>query len=116
MASERRIEKLNQLVREEIAKSLDRGIEFPPETLVTVTRVLISEDLLYAACFISVFGENKKEVMEILSKNLYNIQQGINRRLKIRPVPKIHFALDEEEIRREGVEKSLAELKRKGEV
>lgn len=117
MASERRLEKLNILIREELARILEREIEFPEgTTMVTITRVVISSDLHYGAAFISVLGEKVNRALEIISQNIYHIQQQLNKKLRIRPVPKIHFEIDREEIKREGVESSLAELKSKGDL
>lgn len=116
MASELRLQKLNELLKEEIAKIIEREVEFPEGILVTVTRVNISSDCYYASVLISILGEEVKGAMEILSKNVYHIQQILNRKVRMRPVPQIHFAMDEEELRRENVEKSLAELKRKGDL
>lgn len=116
MASERRIEKLSELLKEETAKIIARELELPHETLVTITRVEVSRDARYAAIFISLLCASPEETLEIIKKHTYTTQQTLNRRLRMRPVPQIHFVLDEGEIRREGVEKSLAKLKRKGEV
>lgn len=116
MTAGRRIERLKELLREELSKILDRELEFPDEGLVTITRVVISPDKHYAAVLISILGTETKKVMEILEKNVYNVQQLLNRRVRMRPVPKISFALDEGEAEREKVEKSLAELKRKKEI
>jgi len=116
VASERRRKKINQLLREEIAEILDREIEFPEKTLVTVTRAEISPDGYYAAIYISVLGDSPEKTLEILASNVYHIQQLLNRRIRMRPVPKIRFAVDEEEKRREIVEKSISELKRKKEL
>ncbi len=116
MASERRIEKLNNFLREEIAQIIDREIEFPESMFVTVTLVSVSPDMHYAGVFISVLGQDTKKALEILQKNVYNIQKILNRKVRMRPVPKIHFTLNENEIRREIVEKSVAELKKKGEL
>lgn len=116
MASERRIEKLNILIKEELALILERGIEFPKNTLVTITKVLTSQDMYYAEILISVLGGKTKEALEILSKNIYHIQQMLNKKLRIRPVPKIHFEMDRGEAQREIVESSLAELKKKKEI
>ena len=116
LASELRIEKLNNLLREELSNIIDREIEFPEGFLVTVTKVAVSPDVHYAAVFISVLGGNAKSALEILQKNIYHVQQMLNRRLRMRPVPKISFAVDEEEENRESVERSLAELKRRGEL
>lgn len=117
MASGRRIEKLNNLLREELAEIIEREIEFPQNTLVTITKVSISSNLFDATAYLSFLGDApKKEILEILRKNIYNIQQFLNRRLRMRPVPKIEFQFDKAEESREGVEKSLAELREKGEI
>lgn len=109
-------EKLNMLVQGELGTIIDREIEFPESTLVTITHVVTSPDLRYATIFISVFGGSVKRILEMLEKNVYHIQQQLNKALRMRPVPRIRFALDEEEARRQSVEHSLAQLKQKGEL
>ena len=116
MASERRIEQLNTLLREELAKILDRDIEFPAGTLVTVTRVDISRRVLDATVFVSILGSAVKETWELLNRQIYFIQKTLNRAMQIRPVPKIRFEIDREELLREGVERSLSDLGKKGEL
>ena len=116
MSSERRIEKLQMLLREEIARILDREYEFPSGTLVTVTRIDISPDKRYAAVFISLLGVDPLGALALIKKSVYHIQQMLNRTLRMRPVPQIHFELDKAELQRESIEKSLAQLKRKGEL
>lgn len=116
MASDRRIEKLNTLLKEEVSRILQRDIEFPEGTLLTVTKVSVSPNLEKANIYVSIFGRETAEVLEILQKTVYTVQQSLNRRMRMRPVPKIVFLLDENELRRETVERSLAELKKKGEL
>ncbi|MDP3769686.1 MAG: 30S ribosome-binding factor RbfA [bacterium] len=109
-------EKLNMLLRDELGKIIDREIEFSENTLVTITRIVSSPDLRYATVFLSVLNGDEAEALEMLKKNVYHIQQQLNRALRMRPVPKIRFVIDEEELRRESVERSLAELKQKGDL
>ena len=117
MPSPRRVEKLEHLIREELARFLERAIEFPDDTLVTVTRVIVSPDAHYAFAMITTLPEHKqKSALEILKKNIYHIQQAINRALRTRPVPKITFRIDQDEERRERVEASLAQLKKTSQV
>ena len=117
MPSPRRVEKLSHLLQEELAAILERDIEFPEAAFVTVTRVAVSPDAHYAAAMVSVLPMQKQRViLEILAKNIYHIQQTINRRVRTRPVPKITFRIDEEEERRERVEHSIAHLKQKGDL
>ena len=117
MPSPRRVEKLSNLIREQLAGFLEREIEFPDGVLVTVTRVTVSPDAHYAGAMISVLPEKKeKTAREILAKNISRVQQAINRALRTRPVPKITFRIDAQEARRERVEESLAQLKQKKEL
>lgn len=112
MASERRLEKLNNLIKEELGKILDREVDFPPKTIVTITRVHISPDVHYADIFISILGSEPQEALEFLIKKIYDMQQTLNRKLNMRPVPRIKFILDKEEFKREMVEKTLAKIKK----
>lgn len=116
MATERRLEKLNILVKDELAAILARESEFRNEAMVTITRAEVSPDLLHAAIHVSILDPEPKRALENLQKNVYNIQQMLNKRLRMRPVPKIRFLLDVEEMKREKIEKSLAELKHRGEI
>ena len=116
MPSARRTEKLNNLLREEISRILDREIEFPEQTLATVTRVRISQDGLYATVFFTTLNESGEDIQNMLDEHVYDIQHILNRRMNMRPVPKIRFVFDTEEMRREQVEKSIAEIKKKGEI
>jgi len=116
MASPRRIERLNELFREQIAGVIDREVEFAEGAFVTLTRVEISPDARHANAYISVLGGDEKDALVILEQNVYDIQQIINRTMRMRPVPKIRFAIDKEEERRQRVEGSLGTLKRKEEL
>lgn len=114
MPSPRRIEKMNMLIKEELASFLDREIEFPHGMLVTVTRILTSPDGQYADVFITALGSTdtpERDALHILQSHVYDIQQALNRRLRTRPIPKIRFCIDQAELRREAVEKTLAETK-----
>lgn len=116
MASPRRIEQLRVLLKEEVSKIVDRELEFPEGCMVTLTRMTISKDVRYATIFFSVLGASESEISALLEKNIYPIQQMLNRAVRIRPVPQIRFLPDRAEDRRERVEASLAELKRAGEI
>lgn len=72
-----------------------REIEFPSGILVTVLGVKSTDDYKQARVIISVFPFEKSElVLEILNKNIYHVQQILNKKLRMRPVPKIFFRAD----------------------
>ena len=116
MASERRQEQVTNLMREELARIIARDVELPVGVFLTVTRVAASSDLHYATVFISLLGEDAADALDMLEKGVYFIQQKLNRVLKMRPVPRIRFAIDRDEFRREQVERSLAKLKKSEEA
>ena len=112
MASERRREQVTNLMREEVARIIVRDIELPNGVFLTVTHVEASSDLHYATVFISLLGEDAADALDLLEKEVYFIQQKLNRALAMRPVPRIRFAIDRDEFRREQLERSLAKLKK----
>lgn len=108
----RRIEKVNELVKEVVADIILREVQFPAGALATLTRVSTSPDLHYADVFVTIFPgdrEVQKEALLLLKKSTREIQRQLNRKLRMRPVPRILFLIDEEERKRERVEELLAQ-------
>lgn len=86
-----RIKKVNELIKEEVAKVINKDVEVS-EALITVTRADTSPDLNQTKVYISVIPEKKaEEAMKELNNQIYDIQQKINKRLNMRPVPRIRF-------------------------
>lgn len=111
MASALRLERINVLLREVVANTIERELQFPEDILVTVTRTQLSEDVHYATIFISVLGggaTSESDAIVELNRTIGSIQHEVNRKLRMRPVPRISFAIDSEEKRRERVEELLA--------
>jgi len=88
----RRIKQVNELIKPELSQIILRKIDFPEGVLVTVTRAETSPNLIQAKVFVSVIPESQgKKVLRLLNKEIFGLQQEINKRLKMRPVPKIKF-------------------------
>ena len=110
----RRILRLNELIQKEINQIFLREIEFPVNILVTLTRVEIVSDLSEAKVYISCIPDSGiTQIMKILKRDIYSIQQELNHRLNIRMVPKIVF-VEEKQTKEAGrVEELLEKIKRK---
>jgi len=108
----KRIPRVNQLIKKEISQILLREVEFPKDVLITVTRVETSADLNQTKVFISTLPENQSEkVLETLNRHIYDIQQELNGRLKMKFIPKIEFR-EEKKTREAGeVEELLEKIK-----
>lgn len=92
----RRLEKINELIHRFIGEFLRKELE--TDSLVTISRVETSANGQHSTIGITVFPFNKSaEAVTEIEKNIYEIQQKLNRGLRIRPVPKIRFELDESE-------------------
>ena len=106
-----RIEKVNSLLEHEVGKIILKEFYFPGN-MITLTRVDCSANLIEAKVFISVYPEAKlDEIVEILNRNVYDIQHQINRLLRMRPIPKIKFVKDKELVKVGKIEELLAKVK-----
>ena len=107
-----RIPRVNALINKEVNQIILREFDFSG-VLVTITQVKTSGNLFEAKIFISVMPEERtSQVMGILKKNVYDIQQKLNKRLKMRPVPRIEF-VEEKQTRSAGrVEELLEKIKK----
>lgn len=101
-----RIKKINDLIRDEVARIFLDELEKEDNILVTVTGADTSPTLEHATITISVFPKKKEnEILKKLKKQIYQIQQMLNRRLSMRPIPKIRFEIDPSEERTDKIEK-----------
>lgn len=109
----KRLQRVNQLIKKELSQIILREIEFPAGVLVTITRVESAANLIQAKVFISVIPEEKiLEVLRILNYQIYQLQQKINKRLKMRPVPQIKFLSEKKTSEAGRIEEILEKLKK----
>ena len=108
MPTKYRNEKVSALVRDEIGAILLHELDLTVDALVTVTRAVLSEDGAHVRVFVSVLPENLAEiVLKEITKNIYNYQQLLNKQLRIRPVPKMYFVIDDTEAEASKIEKLI---------
>jgi len=109
----KRLERVNSLIKKELGQIILREIDFPEGALVTLTRVETSVDLANASIYIAVLpSEKAKRVLEILDKMVYELQKILNKRLRLRPIPKIKFVEEKETFKAAKIEGLLEELKK----
>ncbi len=107
-----RIEKVNSLLEHEIGKIISRDFNFSG-SLVTLTHVDATANLIEARAYISVFPEDKTDkVISVLNSGVYDVQQKINRTLNMRPIPKIMFVRDKEIAGASRIEELLEKIKK----
>jgi ribosome-binding factor A len=94
----RRIERLNDQLREEISDLLRRQVKDPRlGGLISVTHVEISADLSHARVLVSVLGseDEKEKTLKGLQAAAAFMRHELSRRLALRRTPRLSFRRDD---------------------
>ena len=94
----RRIERLNNLFRQEISELLQRQVKDPRlGNFIAVTEVSIAPDLKYARIFVSHMGsdEERRETLNALSAASGFFRRELAKRIRIRYIPELSFQWDD---------------------
>lgn len=109
-----RLPRVNQLIKKELSQIILKEADFLSGVLVTLTRVETTSNLRESKIYISVMPEEKQEtVLNMLNNQAWQFQQLLNKRLKMRPIPKIIFFKEKETVKAGKIERILVELKSK---
>jgi ribosome-binding factor A len=94
--SSRRPEQVGETLRQVITDALAREVRDPRVGFVTVTAVLVTNDLSHARVMVSVPGEEseKTRAIEGLQSAAGFLRSRAARTLTTRSVPQLHFELD----------------------
>lgn len=112
--TELRAKRFNELIKEELGKIIFDFLEVTPGILVTITRVDTASDLFSARVFVSIYPDSEaEEIFYKLNRLVYQIQQILNKKLKVRPVPKIIWKYDKNPEEASKVESILKEVRDK---
>jgi ribosome-binding factor A len=92
----KRLDRVNQLVKEEISMILQRELKDPRLGFVTVTEVDTSKDLRQAKIFVSVLGgdDQWKSSMAALTSARGFIRNWLRQHLDLRVTPELTFHPD----------------------
>lgn len=112
-----KLAKVNELLRQELGQILLKEEEFGLGVLTTILEVKTSPDLRQATVIFSVWPDNKgSSILKKLNTHIWHLQQLLNKRLKIHPVPKIRFTLNTDEATSQEIETLIEEVKQKGQL
>ncbi|MDB4400598.1 30S ribosome-binding factor RbfA [Akkermansiaceae bacterium] len=89
----KRLDRVNALMRREISAVIQRDFEWKG-SLVTVTDVVVTQDLKEGKVFISVLAGNAKEVVGRLNKKHGEIQKTVSKRVVLKNTPVLNFRVD----------------------
>lgn len=106
MASRRAL-KAAEAIREVVSMAILVDIKDPRVQDVTVTRVEMASDMRSAKIYVSVMGDEKKQILSLrgLESSAGFLQSKVAKRIDTRYTPRLSFVVDE------GVKKSLEVLR-----
>jgi ribosome-binding factor A len=91
-----RVEKVQELMKQEISQIILRELKDPRIGFVTVTSVECTGDLREAKVYVSLMGSESqvKACWSGLNSSLGFIRREIGKRIRLRVTPELSFALD----------------------
>ncbi len=92
----KRLDRVNQLIKEEISYLLQRELKDPRLGFVTVTEVAVAKDLRTAKVYVSVLGTEQEWSASLAALDSARgfIRNWLGPRLRIRAVPHLTFHAD----------------------
>ncbi len=91
-----RVEKIQELIKEQTSEIIMRELKDPRIGFVTVTEVDVSSDLRNAKLYISIFGSDKQieDTWNGLNSSLGFIRRELAQRIRLKFIPEIKFFMD----------------------
>jgi ribosome-binding factor A len=107
-----RIERVDELLRQELSTILTREIADPGLGFATITRVETARDLRHARVWVSLIGqrEEREASLAALARAMPYIRRQLGARLRMRRIPEFHVREDESIERGARVLQILGEL------
>lgn len=91
-----RIEKVQELIKQEVSQIILQELKDPRIGFVTVTQVDVTGDLRSAKIYVSLMGSDEQieDCWNGLQNSLGYIRREIGRRVRLRCTPELSFQLD----------------------
>jgi ribosome-binding factor A len=95
--NERRIQRIQELIKHRVAEVIDHELADPRRGLITVTRVQVDRELMSCEVFWSLFGDEKARRLNarMLDDARAFVQREVAAVLHTRTVPHLRFRYDE---------------------
>ena len=108
-----RVEKLQELVKQEFSKIVLNDLKNPNIGFVTITQVELTNDLRHAKIWLSAYGskEEQEKTIQGIAHSLGYIRSEIGKRIRLKFVPELHLQTDKSLEYSEHIQKILLQIK-----
>jgi len=108
----KRAEQIAEVIQHKVNDFFMREIEFPPESLVTLTKVEVTPDLKQAVLYLSILPITQTgSALKVVRKNLKQVRHYLGSQLKLRVAPYLKVVVDDSALKNRRIEKILEEIK-----
>lgn len=114
MADSRRVDRVAESIRAEVAMFLADGVKDPRiRALITVTGVEVTRDLRQAQVYVSLMGDaaDRASTLEGLANLAPHLRSRIGKALRLRAAPEVEFRIDESIARAARIDSLLAQAR-----
>jgi ribosome-binding factor A len=107
-----RIDRVDELLRQEIGRILAKDVQDPHVGFATVTDVETTPDLRHARVWVSVIGgaPERTETLAALERAMGFVRHELGLRLRLKRIPALHVTLDDSAARGTRVMRIIEEL------
>lgn len=108
-----RVEKLQELIKQEFSKIILNDVKNPNIGFVTITQVELTNDLRHAKIWLSAYGskEAQEKTIQGIAHSLGYIRSEIGKRIRLKFVPELHLQTDTSLEYSEHIQKLLMQIK-----
>jgi len=90
------MEKVNDLIRDQLSQAISRELSLKPEVLVSITKVKTSADLSQSSVLVSIFPlQEAPYCLATLKKEAPLLKKKLAKKLKLRKIPCLKFVHDQ---------------------
>jgi len=91
-----RTDRIAEEIKKELSYMIQNELKDPRITgLISVTKVIVTKDLKYCKVFVSIFGDNKEEVLLGIKSGAGYMRKELSTRIKVRTIPELQFVMDD---------------------
>lgn len=106
-----RTERVGSTIIKILSEYFAKELDFPVGIFVNITSVQVSEDIEHAKIWLAVMPKlQRKEALDFLNNNIYDIQGEINKKMVMRKKPRIRFLIDDREDNADRVEELIKKI------
>lgn len=108
----RRAEQISEVIARELNNYLIKELETPKNILITITRVVTSDDLKHSVIYLSILPLNKTaSALRFFTANLGGMRRHISSKIKLFHAPDFKVVVDDSALKTRIIDREIEKIK-----